>query len=142
MALHSSRRAQVHCVIISIDGSNHRFDGGIERSLVSKDSQMTLGRTLNVPDAGADRMLSIEDMVWNSQRTSVSATVGRTLAQSQGASRKVRTRGCGFWDDLEASPLQRHFWVRNAPYALRDPCNSLKSQQMRAPSERTKRVTH
>jgi hypothetical protein len=39
MALHSSRRAQAHCVIISIDGSNHRFDGGIERSLVSKDSQ-------------------------------------------------------------------------------------------------------
>jgi hypothetical protein len=48
-----------------------------------------------VPDAEVDRTLSIEDMVWNSQRTSVSATVGRTLDQSQGASGQVRTRGCG-----------------------------------------------
>jgi len=82
-------------------------------------------------------MLSIEDMVWNSQRTSVSATVGRTPAQSQGASRQVRTRGCGLWDDLEASPLQRHFWGRNAPYGLTNLGNSLISQQMRPPSERT-----
>ena len=83
-------------------------------------------------------MFSIEDMVWDSQRTSVSATVGRTLGQSRGASRQVRTRGCGRWDDLKASPLQRHFWVRNAPYALKDPDNPLISQQMRPPSERTK----
>jgi len=103
---------------------------------------MTLGWTLNVPDAGADRMLSIEDMVWNSQRTSVSATVGGMPAQSQGASRQVRTRGCGLWNDLKPSPLQRYFWVRNAPYALRDPCNSLKSQQMRPPSERTTSKSH
>ena len=85
-------------------------------------------------------MLSIEDMVWNSQRTSVSAAVGRTPAQSQGASRQVCTRGCGLWD-LEASPLQRHFWARNAPYSLNDPGNHLKSLQMRAPSERTKRIS-
>ncbi|MEH2534991.1 hypothetical protein V1277_005712 [Bradyrhizobium sp. AZCC 1588] len=91
-----------------------------------------------MPDAGADRMLSIEDMVWNSQRTLVSATGGRTLGQSQGASRQVRMRGCGLWDDLKASPFQRHFRGRNAPYALTDPCNPLISQQMRAPSERTK----
>lgn len=87
-------------------------------------------------------MLSIEDMVWNSQRTLVSATGGRTLGQSQGASRQVRMRGCGLWDDLKASPFQRHFWGRNAPYALTDPCNPLKSQQMRAPSERTKGISH
>ena len=49
-----------------------------------------------VPDAGADRTLSIEDMVWNSQRTSVSATVGRTLDQSQGASGHVARAGAGF----------------------------------------------
>src|ERR1700730_7463629 len=103
---------------------------------------MTLVWSLDVPDVGADRMLSIEDMVWNSQRTLVSATVGRTLGQSQGAARQVRTRGCGLWNDLKPSPLQRYFWVRNAPYALRDPCNPLKSQQMSAPSERTKHVTH
>jgi hypothetical protein len=137
-ALHSSMRAQDHCVIISIDGSNHRFDGGIERSSVSKDSQHNSCLSLDVPDVGADRMLSIEDMAWNSQRTLVSATVGRTLGQSQGAGRQVRTRGCGLWNDLKPSPLQRHFWVRNAPYALRDPGNPLKPQQMRAPSERTK----
>jgi hypothetical protein len=103
---------------------------------------ITLVWSLDVPDVGADRMLSIEDMVWNSQRTLVSATVGRTLGQSQGAARQVRTRGCGLWNDLKPSPLQRYFWVRNAPYALRDPCNPLKSQQMSVPSERTKRVSH
>ena len=82
-------------------------------------------------------MLSIKDMVWNCQRTSVSATIGRTLGQSQGASRQVRTHGCGLWDDLKASPLQRHLWLPNAPYALKDPDKPLKSQQMRPPSERT-----
>src|ERR1700730_1014828 len=81
---------------------------------------ITLVWSLDVPDVGADRMLSIEDMFWNSQRTLVSATVGRTLGRSQGA-----------------APLQRYFWVRNAPYALRDPCNPLKLQQMSAPFERT-----
>jgi hypothetical protein len=25
-----------------------------------------------------------------------------------------------FWHDLKAPPLQRHFWVRNEPYALTD----------------------
>src|SRR5206468_12712553 len=98
---------------------------------------MTLVWTLNVLDAGADRMLSIEDMVWNCQRTSVSATVGRTLGQSQGASRQVRTHGCGLWNDLKVSPLQGHLWLRNAPYALNGPNNPLISQQMRAPSDRT-----
>jgi hypothetical protein len=98
--------------------------------------------TRNVPEAGAGRMFSIEDMVWDSQKTSVSAAVSRTLGQSQGASRLVRTRGCGLCDDLNASPLQRHFWVRNAPYALKDPDNSLKSQEMRPPSERTKGISH
>jgi hypothetical protein len=45
---------------------------------------MALVWTLNVPvnctrfgpDAGAGRMFSIEDMVWDSQRTPVSATAG------------------------------------------------------------------
>jgi hypothetical protein len=85
-------------------------------------------------------MLSIEDMVWNCQRTSVSAT-GRTLGQSRGASRQVRTHGCVLWNNLKASPFQRHLWLRNAPYALNDPDNSLKSQQMRQPSERTKGIS-
>ena len=82
-------------------------------------------------------MFSIGNMVWDSQRTSVSAAVGRTFSQSQGISRQVRTRECGFWHNLKASALQRHFWVRNVPYNLAVLSNSLKSQQMRAPSERT-----
>ena len=81
-------------------------------------------------------MLSIEDMVWDGQRTRISHR--RSDAQSKpGASRQVRMRGCGLWDDLKASPFQRHFWGRNALYALTGPCNPLKSQQMRPPSERT-----
>jgi hypothetical protein len=39
IALNSSSRTQDDCVIFSIDGSDHPFDGGIERSLASKDSQ-------------------------------------------------------------------------------------------------------
>jgi hypothetical protein len=84
-------------------------------------------------------MFSIEDMVWDSQRTLVSAKVGQTFGQDRGASRQVRMRGCGFWGDLKAPPLQRYFWVGNAPYALTNTDKSLISQQMRAPSERTKR---
>jgi len=115
-------------------GSNGRW--------CAKIRSMALAWSLNVPEAGAGRMFSIEDMVWDSQRTSVSATLGRTLCQSQRASRQVRTRGCGLWDDLKASPLQRYFWARNAPYVSKDPDNPLKSQQMRAPSERTKDITY
>jgi hypothetical protein len=82
-------------------------------------------------------MFSIENMIWDSRRPSGSADVGRTFGQSPGVSRQVRTRECGFQDNLKASALQRHFWVRNVPYGLADPYNSLKSQQMRPPSERT-----
>ncbi len=78
-------------------------------------------------------MFSIEDIVWDSQEMSESAAVG----QGQGASRRVHTRERGLGDNLKAPPLQRHFWVRNAPYAVKDRGNPLKSQQMRAPSERT-----
>jgi hypothetical protein len=109
---------------------------GLTRSNGPKIRSMALVWALNVSDAGAGRMFSIEDMVWDSQRTSVSATVGQTVGQSQGASRRVRTRGRGFGDDAIATP-QKHFWARNEPYALRSHRNSLKSQQMRAPSERT-----
>jgi len=87
-------------------------------------------------------MFSIEDIVWNSQGTSVSAAVGRTFGQGQEPSRQVHTRERGLGDNLRASPLQRHFWVRNVPYSLTVSCNYLKSQQMRAPSERTKAISH
>jgi len=78
-------------------------------------------------------MFSIEDIVWDSQEMSESAAVG----QGQGASRRVHTRERGLGDNLKAPPLQRHFWVRNAPYRLTNLGNSLISQQMRPPSERT-----
>jgi hypothetical protein len=93
--------------------------------------------TFNVPDVGTRRVFSIEDRIWDGQRMSVSAMIGRTLGASRGVPRQIRTRGGGLGDDFKAASLQRHFWVRNAPYALKDRGNPLKSQQMRAPSERT-----
>ena len=52
--------------------------------------------------------------------------------------RQMRTYRGSLRNDFKAASLQKHFWVRNAPYASTDPCNQLKSQQMRPPSERTK----
>jgi hypothetical protein len=98
--------------------------------------------TFNVPDAGTRRVFSIEDRIWDGQRMSVSATVGRTLGTSRGVLRQIRTRGGGLGDDFKAASLQRHFWVRNAPYAAKDRGNSLKSQEMRPPSERTTSKSH
>jgi hypothetical protein len=98
--------------------------------------------TFNVPDAGTRRVFSIEDRIWDGQRMSVSATVGRTLGTSRGVLRQIRTRGGGLGDDFNAASLQRHFWVRNAPYAVKDRGNSLKSQEMRPPSERTTSKSH
>ena len=93
--------------------------------------------TFNVPNAGTRRVFSIEDRIWDGQMTSVSVTVGRMLGTSRGVLRQIRTRGGGLGDDFKAASLQRHFWVRNAPYAVKDRGNPLKSQQMRPPSERT-----
>jgi hypothetical protein len=91
--------------------------------------------TCNVPDAG-NRVFSIEDRIWDGQRTSISATVGRTLGTSRG------TRAGGLGDNFKAASPQRHFWARNAPYAVKDRDNLLKSQQMRPPSERTTAISH
>ena len=41
--------------------------------------------TFNVPNAGTRRVFSIEDRIWDGQRTSVSATVGGTLGTSRGS---------------------------------------------------------
>jgi hypothetical protein len=98
--------------------------------------------TFNVPDVGTRRMFSIEDRIWDGQRTSVSAMIGRTLGASRGVPRQIRTRGGGLGDDFKAASLQRHFWVRNAPYAVKDRGKPLKSQQMRPLFERTTPVNH
>jgi len=42
--------------------------------------------TFNVPNAGTRRVFSIEDRIWDGQRTSVSATVGGTLGTSRESS--------------------------------------------------------
>ncbi len=93
--------------------------------------------TLNVLDAGTCRAFLIEHRIWDGQRTSVSATVAQTLGTSRGVPRQIRTRGGGIRDDFKAVSLQRYLWLRNAPYALNDRGNPLKSQQIRPPSERT-----
>jgi len=103
---------------------------------------MAVVSTFSVPNAGTRRVFSIEDRIWDGQRTSVSAAVGRTLGTSRGVLRQIRTRGGGLGDNFKGASLQRHFWVRNAPYALKDPDNPLKLQQMRPPSERTKGISH
>ncbi len=82
-------------------------------------------------------MFSIEDMICDSQRRPVSTAVGRMRGRGRVTSQQVRTRGDGFGDDLKAARLERHFCARKAPYALTNPCNPLKSQQMRPPSERS-----
>ncbi len=100
---------------------------------------MAVVSTFKVPNTGTRRVFSIEDGIWDGQRTSVSDAVGRTLGTSRGVLRQIRTRGGGLGDNFKGASLQRHFWVRNAPYALKDPDNPLKLQQMRPPSERTRR---
>jgi hypothetical protein len=101
---------------------------------------MALVRMLGVPEAGADCMFLFEE---RNGRTSVSATVGRRQSRTQGSSNDRLACGGGeFRDDLNAPSLERYFRARNAPYSLDDPGNPLKSQQMRAPSERTKHQRH
>jgi hypothetical protein len=87
-------------------------------------------------------VFSIEDRILDDQWTSVPDAVVRMLGQIRGVFRRVCVRGRESWDDLKAPALQSHFWLRNEPYASTDPRNHLKSQQMRPPSERTKRVTN
>jgi hypothetical protein len=104
---------------------------------------MALVRMLGVPEAGADCMFSFEERICRNGRTSVSATVGRRQSRTQGSSNDRLACGGGeFRDDLNAPSLERYFRARNAPYSLDDPGNPLKSQQMRAPSERTKHQRH
>jgi hypothetical protein len=85
-------------------------------------------------------MSSIGNGIWYGQRTTASAAVGRMLAQSQGTSRLVRTEGGRLGDNLKAPTLKKHFYAGNAPYPLKYLDNPLNSQQMRAPSERTKNL--
>jgi hypothetical protein len=86
-------------------------------------------------------MFWIEDIVWDSQGTSVSAAGGRTFGQSRAASRQVDIRRRGFCDDQSATS-SKALLASKGTLCFNESCNSLKSQKMRAPSERTKRLTY
>jgi hypothetical protein len=99
---------------------------------------MALAWMLDVQEAGADCMFSFEERICRNSRTSVSATVGRMQGRTQRAANdRLACAGGQFRGDLNAPSLERYFRARNAPYSLDDPGNSLKSQRMRPPSERT-----
>jgi hypothetical protein len=74
-------------------------------------------------------VFSIEDRIWNGQGN---------VCNSHRPSDAWCKPGGAFVGEVIAAPPERHFWVRNAPYQLTNLCNSLISQQMRPPSERTK----
>ena len=93
---------------------------------------------LDVPEAGADWMFSIEERICRNGQTSGSAAVGRMLGRTQGASHdRLACGGRRLRDDLNALSLHRYFCGRNAFYPLNDQGNPLISQQMRPPSGRT-----
>ena len=98
---------------------------------------MAVAWTLNGSVGGTRRASSIEYEIWDGEGTSVSTTTGRALGAGRRVPQQSRTSSGRLEDDFKAASLQTHFWVRNAPYAVNDRGNSLKSQQMRPPSERT-----
>src|SRR5260221_7628305 len=79
---------------------------------------------------GADRMFSIEERSVGFSRRSAARSKPESLPDRFAC-------GEGLGMDFKASSFQRYVWARNAPYALTDPCNPVKSQRMRPPSERT-----
>jgi hypothetical protein len=81
-------------------------------------------------------MLSIEESICRNGQTSVSASIARLQGRTQRAfNDRLACGGGELRDDVRY--LERYFRGRNAPYSLNDIGNPLKSQQMRAPSERT-----
>jgi hypothetical protein len=109
-------------------------------NLAFSSRSMTPAWMLDVPEAGADCMFSVEGRICRKGQTSVSATIGWMQRRTQSASNDRLACGGGeFRDDLNALCLESYFRGRNV-YSLNDPGNPLKSQQMRPPSERT--TTH
>ena len=98
---------------------------------------VTLAWMLDVLETGADCMFSFEERICRNGQASVPATVGRMQGRTQSVSNDRLACGGGEFRDLHAPSLEMYFRARNAPYSLTDRCNHLKSQQMRAPSERT-----
>jgi len=70
---------------------------------------MAVVLSLNVPDAATSRVFSIEDRIWERQRTSVSTAVGRMLRACRAVPQQVRARGGRFADDLIAALRQVPF---------------------------------
>jgi hypothetical protein len=136
---HSSRRTEDHCAIFDSDGSDHRLGGRIKRSWASKDSRhrsMLGASTYQTQELVARLRLEMGSGTAKGRRHRPSS-VG---CSSQRTSRSVRTKEGRLGDNLKAPNIQKHFCAGNPPYALLNPCNILKSQEMRPPSERTKEV--
>ena len=98
---------------------------------------------LDAPEPGANSNFAIEERICRSGQkgqTSIPATVvGRTQGGSHRASNdRLAIEEVSSLEDLNEPSLEKHFWARNALYALKNVSNPLKSQQKDAPSERTK----
>jgi hypothetical protein len=133
ISLMEPAQAQIRSKAFGVSMNNEALAG---TNLAFSTPRIALVWMLDVPEAGADWMFSIDERIcWNSQ-TAVSATVGRIHGRTQGASHdRPACGGLGSRDDPNALSLQRHFCGRNAPYPLNDQGNPLKSQQMRPPSD-------
>jgi hypothetical protein len=94
---------------------------------------------LDVPKSGADCSFAVEERICRSGQASIPATVlGRMQRGNQKGSNDMFAFGdVNYREDLKDPSLERYFRGRNAPYAVKDRDNPLKSQQMRPPSERT-----
>jgi hypothetical protein len=144
-------------VLFEVDGSNDQFDRASSKPDPPKVFAMAMNKgaltgtnlafstrssaldwTLDVPEAGADCMVSFEERTCPNGQMSSPAAVGWLQARTQRASNDRLERDGGmFRDDLNAPSLEKYLWAGNAPYAVKDCGKALKSQEMSAPSERT-----
>ena len=130
-ALFSASKVQIISLTVGPDGRWY-----------PRTCSMAVVGTLNVSSEGIRRPSSIENKIWDGEGTLISATMVRKLGAGRGVPEQTRTGRGRRADDFKAVSLQRHFWVRNAPYAIKDLGNPLKSRRMRPPSERTKRMKY
>src|SRR5262245_37177266 len=104
-----------------------------DTNLASSTLSIALASMLDVPEARADCTFSIEERICRNGRTSVSAIIGRMHSRNLRASHdRLACGGREFRHDLNASSLQ-------SCGSLNDQGNPLNSQQMRPPSERTRK---
>lgn len=95
---------------------------------------------LDVSKPEADCSFAVEERICRSGQAPIPAIVVDRM--QRGSNDMFAFGDVNYWEDLNDPSLERYFGGRNAPYPLNDPSNPLKLQEMRPPSERTKRVTH